>query len=121
MQVHSSDSRAPSERDSRPPLPPSSSASASSSKEPQPHINVASRLPAQRSNNVAVVGQARQGGGGGGGGGGEVRGSRHQQQHQQHHRQILDPQPKKPGPSRGIIEQFLPPSQAVSQCFIIIL
>lgn len=111
MQVHSSDSRAPSERDSRPPLPPSSSASASSSKEPQPHINVASRLPAQRSNNVAIVGQARQGGERGGGGG-EVR-------HQQQHRQVLDPQPRKPGPSRGIIEQFLPPSQVVSQCFIL--
>ena len=60
---------------------------------------MASRLPTQQSN-AAVVGQARQG---------DVRPSRQQQQHQ-----LLDQQPRKAGPSRGLIEEFLPPAQVVS-------
>ena len=104
LQIHSSDSRAP-ERDSQP-LPAQSSTKDHQHQEAH-IINVASRLPTQQSN-AAVVGQARHERG-------EVRGSRQQQQHHHHHHQLLDQQqPRKAGPSRGLIEEFLPPAQVVS-------
>ena len=96
LQVHSSDVRKP-EKDSKP----------AASSEDQGHINVASRLPTQQSN-AAVVGQtyeqqhANQG---------EARGSQHQQQ------QFLEQQPRKPGPNRGLVEEFLPPGPVVGHMY----
>ena len=101
LQVHSSDIKKP-EEDSKQALLPSS--------KDQGHISVASQMPIQQSNTAVVMGQSYEqqqrpkvG---------EVRASQHQQQ-----QQFLEQQPRKPGPKRGLAEEFLPPASVVGHTY----